>query len=65
MNLLNNQNLNLGPFQKNIEKRLKKMKEQNFAERLWNKDESLWNKERLKDNISTISVVLGIEITYA
>ncbi|MES2140894.1 MAG: transaldolase [Bacteroidota bacterium] len=53
---MNNQNLNLGKYQKSIDARLKKMQEENFAERLWNKDASLWNEEKLQNGISTISL---------
>ncbi len=53
---MNNQSLNLGKYQKSIDVRLKKMQEQNFAERLWNKDPSLWNKGEVQNEISTISL---------
>lgn len=51
-----NLNLMLGKYQKRIDIRLKKMQEQNFVQRLWNKDESLWNKKNLQNEISTISL---------
>ncbi|MES2285330.1 MAG: hypothetical protein V4547_06540 [Bacteroidota bacterium] len=53
---MNNQNLNLGKYQKSIDARLKKMHEQNFGQRLWNKDASLWNEGELQNEISTISL---------
>lgn len=53
---MNNQSLNLGKYQKSIDARLKKMQEQNFAQRLWNKDASLWNERKLHNEISTISL---------
>lgn len=53
---MNNQILNLGKYQKSIDARLKKMHEQNFAQRLWNKDASLWNEGKLQNEISTISL---------
>lgn len=53
---MNNQILNLGKYQKSIDARVKKMHEQNFAQRLWNKDASLWNEGKLQNEISTISL---------
>lgn len=56
MNVINNQELNLGKYQKNIEISLKKLQEENFIQRLWKQDKSLWNQEKLKNEISTISL---------
>lgn len=53
---MNSQILSLGKYQKSIDARLKKMHEQNFAQRLWNKDASLWNEEKLQNEVSTISL---------
>jgi transaldolase/glucose-6-phosphate isomerase len=53
---MTNQILNLGKYQKSVDARLKKMHEQNFAQRLWNKDTSLWNGGELQNEITTISL---------
>lgn len=37
--------LELGKYQKRVDARLKQFVENNFVQRLWNKDETLWNKD--------------------
>jgi transaldolase / glucose-6-phosphate isomerase len=41
----NGLSLELGKYQKRVDARLKLFVENNFAQRLWNKDETLWNKD--------------------
>jgi transaldolase / glucose-6-phosphate isomerase len=41
----NGLSLELGKYQKRVDTRLKSFVENNFVKRLWNKDETLWNKD--------------------
>jgi transaldolase / glucose-6-phosphate isomerase len=41
----NGSSLELGKYQKRVDSRLKQFIENNFVQRLWNKDETLWNKD--------------------
>ncbi len=59
MNVGNTLNLELGKYQKQVESKLQKLKEQNFVQRLWNKEESLFrNQNELSDvSIGWLNVV--------
>ncbi|MES2590710.1 MAG: hypothetical protein V4608_02410 [Bacteroidota bacterium] len=56
MNITGKLQLELGNYQQAFDARLKQLDKQNFAQRLWNKDESLWIKEGLQKQISEISL---------
>lgn len=45
MNIGNGLSLELGKHQKKVDARLNQLQDQNFPQRLWNKDDTLWNQE--------------------
>jgi glucose-6-phosphate isomerase len=54
MNVGNGLSFELGKYQQQVERRLVKMEEENFVERLWKRDETLWikNVRKASDDIA-------------
>ncbi len=57
MNITDNLTLELGSYQTDFNTRLKKLEEQNFISRFWNKDESLWSESIAVASMGWLNVV--------